>query len=110
MKSIINHFTHFFINQLKNSAYAQDLPIKIEFFRTRHGLEVDFIVTLKEKTWAIEVKAGDVSSSDLGGLKGFREYYPQVDRCVAVSLRETRRVTDGILICDWLTLLQEMGL
>jgi predicted AAA+ superfamily ATPase len=103
-------FEHFFINQLKNSAYAQDLPIKIEFFRTRHGLEVDFIVTLKEKTWAIEVKAGDVSSSDLGGLKGFREYYPQVDRCVAVSLRETRRVTDGILICDWLTLLQEMGL
>ncbi len=103
-------FEHFLINQLKNSAYAQDTPITIEFFRTRHGLEVDFIVTAKGKTWAIEVKAGDIAPADLAGLKGFREYYPQVDHCVAVSLRETRRVTDGILICDWITLIQEMGL
>lgn len=90
---------------------ARDVQCKIEFFRTRHGVEVDFIVTLDGKTWAIEVKAGDVAEQDLTGLKAFKEYYPNVHRLIAVTGNSDRkRSRDGILICDWITLLKEMGL
>jgi predicted AAA+ superfamily ATPase len=103
-------FEQLLYSQIKNSAMAQDVSIDIKYFRTRHGVEVDFIVTLRGQIWAIEAKVGDVSTTDLKGLQSFREYFPKVDRCVVASLRELKRTKDGILICDWVTLLQEMGL
>lgn len=103
-------FEHFIFNQIKNSISASDEKAEIYFFRTRSGVEVDFIIKLKGKVWAIEVKAGSIAKSDLGGLKAFREYYPEVHRCIAVSPKEIFRELDQILICDWVTLLKELGL
>ena len=102
-------FEHFIYSQLCNSAYAHDQHQEIFFFRTRHGVEVDFILKLKERIWAIEVKTGDLSSQDLNGLRSFREYYPQVHKCIAVSTKERQREIDGIHICDWRALLVELG-
>jgi predicted AAA+ superfamily ATPase len=103
-------FEHLIYSQIRNSALALDLPIEIQFFRTRHGVEVDFIVKLRGKIWAIEVKAGDVDSQDLKGLETFREYFPDVHRCVVVSPKEKARNKNDIFICDWMTLLKEMDL
>lgn len=103
-------FEHLIYNQIRNSALSLDLPIQFYFFRTRHGLEVDFIVKLKNKVWAIEVKSGDVESRDLKSLKAFREYYPKVHKCVAVTLKSKKRISDGILVCNWIDLLKEMKL
>ena len=103
-------FEHLVLTQIRNSALAQDLPVDIQFFRTRHGLEVDFIVTLRGEVWAIEAKSGDAREGDLTGLRAFREYFPAVKQCVLVTPREKKRRKDSILICDWITLLQEMGL
>jgi predicted AAA+ superfamily ATPase len=64
-------FEHLLCSQIRNSATAKDLPCEITYFRTRHGIEVDFIVKLKGKVWAIEVKTGDVAATDLKGLKAF---------------------------------------
>lgn len=102
-------FEHLVYSQIRNSALAHDVSADIRYFRTRHGIEVDFVVTLSGKVWAIEVKAGEASAQDLGGLKAFREYFPKVHRCVLVTPKEKKRKIDGILICDWVTLLQEMG-
>lgn len=102
-------FEHLIYSQLRNSAFAADSAIEIQYFRTRHGIEVDFIVELKGKTWAIECKSGEAGAQDLKGLKAFREYYPKVDRCVLVTPKERKRRIDGILICDWLTLLKEIA-
>ena len=101
---------HLVYNQIRNSALAQDKDIEIFFFRTRHGLEVDFIVRLDNKIWAIEVKSGAVSKNELSGLIAFREYYPKVHGCIAVSPEERRRVSNGILICGVAELLKEMKL
>lgn len=103
-------FEHLIYSQIRNSAFAADLPIEIQYFRTRHGIEVDFIIQFKGKTWAIECKSAEVGTQDLKGLKAFREYYPKVHRCVLVTPKERKRKSEDILICDWLTLLKEMGL
>lgn len=106
-------FEHFIYSQLRNSAFAQDEPLEIQYFRTRHGLEVDFVVHWGGKTWAIEAKAGEVQGGDLEGLRAFRRYYPKVHRCVAVGMKEPKnrkRSQDGILICGWEDLLKELGL
>jgi predicted AAA+ superfamily ATPase len=101
---------HFVYAQLRNSAFALDEPIDIRYFRTRHGLEVDFIVRLRHQVWAIEVKSGHVQRADLEALRAFRSYYPGVHRLVAVGMSETRRDVNGILVCNWDDLLREMDL
>ena len=103
-------FEQFIFNQLRNSAQALDLPLKVFFFRTRHGVEVDFILEHQNKIWAIEIKSGQVSDADLKGLQAFRSYYPKVHQCMAVGIGEQRRFKDNILICDWVTMLKELGL
>lgn len=106
-------FEHFIYSQLRNSALALDEPIEIQYFRTRHGLEVDFIVKLRGKIWAIEVKSGEIQQGDLDGLLAFRKYYPKVHRCIAVGMREVKnrnRSQNGILICSWENMLQAMDL
>jgi predicted AAA+ superfamily ATPase len=50
---------HLFFNQLKNTAYALDLSADISHFRTRGGLEVDFMVRARGKLFAIEVKSSE---------------------------------------------------
>ena len=69
------------------------------YFRTRHDVEVNFIIRWKNKIYAIEAKANIVSKTDLSGLKKFKEYYPQVSQCFVVSPKETNRIQDGIVIC-----------
>lgn len=105
-----NLFEHLIYCQIRNSALARDLPVEIFFFRTRHGLEVDFVVRLGSKIWAIEAKARDALNSDLSGLKLFKEYFPKVHKRVLVTPNDKTRIEDGILICSWLNLLKEMGL
>jgi predicted AAA+ superfamily ATPase len=54
----------------------QDLGLY--YWRTRSGVEVDFIVYGDSGLWAIEVKnAGAVRRSDVRSLRAFREDYPE---------------------------------
>lgn len=103
-------FEHLVFSQLRDSAMARDLPLEIRFFRTRHGLEVDFIVQFGREVWAIETQAGNATERDLGGLRAFHDYYPKARHRILVTPKEKARKKDGILICDWITLLREMGL
>jgi predicted AAA+ superfamily ATPase len=97
-------------SQLRNSLLARDLPAEIFFFRTRNGVEVDFIVELRGEIWAIEVKAGAVDDHDLRGLVAFKDYYPKVKGLIAVGEVDRARRKNGVLICNWMTMLKEMGL
>ena len=50
------------------------------FWRTKSGLEVDFIVYGARIFWALEVKnAKNIRSQDLKGLAAFREDYPEAE-------------------------------
>ena len=107
---------HLVYSQLRSSLSAADRRGEIEFFRTRNGVEVDFIVTLEgQETWAIEVKSGQVSEEDLKPLLLFRDYVPfgrrSSLRLAVVSLGDAqKRTRKGCLILGLNELLREMGL
>lgn len=105
-----NLLEHMFFAQLRNSAAALDQSIEINYFRTRHNVEVDFVIKWKNKYYAIEVKSGEVTKQDLSGLKIFKNYFPEVQECFVVSLKEKKRQLDKITICGFAEFFQEIGM
>ncbi len=66
------------IEHLRSWMYSQKVPIDLFFWRTRAGVEVDFILYSENLFFAIEVKNNKViHSQDIKGLKAFCEDYPE---------------------------------
>lgn len=73
------------------------LDMRLFFWRTRAGSEVDFIVYGGDCFWAIEVKnSSSIRRSDLGPLKTFSEDYPEAVPMFLYRGKEVVR-QDGIL-------------
>jgi len=73
-----------------------DARASLHYWRTPAGREVDFVVYGESAFWAIEVKnAARVHATDLGGLKAFRQDYPEATPLLLYRGRETLRI-DGI--------------
>ena len=67
------------------------------FWRTRSGVEVDFVVYGPAGLWALEVKnTAMIRPADLRGLKSFRDEYPESSVILLYRGRE-RMLRDGIL-------------
>jgi predicted AAA+ superfamily ATPase len=70
----------------------------LNFWRTRAGSEVDFVVYGEDTFCAIEVKnASKVSPHDVRGLRTFQSDYPQAD--VALLYRGADRRRLGSVWC-----------
>lgn len=92
---------HLFFNQLKNTSYCLDRAVHISHFRTRNGLEVDFVVECDGRTFLIEVKSNSPSVSELAPLITARRYFPTTIEClVACSKTEDKKI-QGIRILSW---------
>lgn len=75
---------------------------KLYFWRTKRGVEIDFIVYGENDFVAIEVKnSKNIASTDLRGLKAFREDYPEAKLMMLYNGTE-RLLIDNILCfpCD----------
>jgi predicted AAA+ superfamily ATPase len=75
---------------------------RLHFWRTKAGLEVDFVVYGEDAFAAIEVKRSrTVSSKDVRSLLAFREDYPQARVCLLYGGKERLKV-NGVpcLPCD----------
>ena len=81
----------------------------LHHYRTRHGVEVDFVLSFGRETWGIEVKSGRrVHTSMLRGLKGLAYRNPQVTRKILVFLGARPLLVDGVEVLpleDFLALL-----
>lgn len=67
------------------------------FWRTRSGLEVDFVIYEPGGIWALEVKnARKIHPGDLRGLRSFKEEYPQ-SKVFLVYRGKDRFVRNGVL-------------
>jgi predicted AAA+ superfamily ATPase len=74
---------HLVFNQIVNSAQAFDLDYQIYNFRTRGGLEIDFVVRFENQIFAIECKSSTtVDSSDIKNLLAAEKFYPQSKKIV----------------------------
>lgn len=103
-------FEHLVYNQLISSARSKDLPIKVTYFRTKNGYKVDFVVQVKNKTYAVEVKSGVIQQDDAKKLENFKKYYPKCDGLFIVGLKNDLRKIDSVVICDLNYLLKSIGL
>ena len=70
---------------------------KIYYWRTRSGVEVDFIVYGEEAFWAIEVKnTSRIRTGDLNSLLAFKDEYPQCSAFLLYRGKE-RIMREGVL-------------
>ena len=104
-------FEHFILMELTAYIGLNALNIEINYWRTKTGLEVDFILNRGEI--AIEVKINDnVKSDKLKGLIAFcQEHKPK--KAIVVSLDPYARkmsVADGtdIIIMPWQEFLEKL--
>jgi predicted AAA+ superfamily ATPase len=74
---------HVVYNQIENSIRAFDKDFNIFNFRTRGGLEVDFILGIGSDRVAIEcIASTSVDSSDYRNLIEIQRYYPKIKKIV----------------------------
>ncbi|HRT63144.1 MAG TPA: DUF4143 domain-containing protein [Syntrophales bacterium] len=66
------------------------------YWRTRSGVEVDFVVYGPEGLWAIEVKSSlKITSGDLRGLLAFRDEYPD-SKTFIIYRGQDRLIKSGV--------------
>jgi uncharacterized protein len=81
---------------------------QLHFWRTKAGLEVDFIVYGDSTFAAIEVKSSkSVFSKDVKPLLAFQEDYPQAKACLLYGGQERVKI-DGILCVPCAEFLQQL--
>jgi predicted AAA+ superfamily ATPase len=79
-------------------AYRGSPDGRLYFWRTRSGVEVDFVVYGRGCFVALEVKNTDqVRDSDLTGLRSFREDYP--DSSAIYLYRGRERIARHDILC-----------
>lgn len=99
-------FEHFILMELLACRSYHDLDFEINFWRTKTGLEVDFV--LAGGAVAIEVKgASRLENADLKGLKAFREEYSP-GRSIVVCNEPVKRTRDHIEILPWREFLDKL--
>ena len=70
------------------------MDFQVSNFRTRGGLEVDFILKLEEKKFAIECKASEVvTSSEVNKIQKIDQYYKKIEKMIIY--RGKRELKDG---------------
>jgi predicted AAA+ superfamily ATPase len=95
-------FEHLVFSQVAAGAAARDREIRVSSYRTEHGGEVDLIIEVDRRLWAIELKASrTVGMADLRGLRSFRGFYGRHHEPRIWYLGETPRVVEGVTVQPW---------
>ena len=99
-------FEHFILMQLLAHSSYQELGYSINFWRTKTGLEVDFIIGSGEV--AVEVKGTNrLDLKDMKPLLAFaEEYSPRMS--IIVCNEKARRVHGKVLVLPWREFLDEL--
>jgi len=99
-------FEHFIYMEVLAYRSYSALEFPINFWRTKSGLEVDFVLAGGEV--AIEVKgAGRVSEPDLRALRSFAEEF-KPKHALLICTEKEERVVDGVRIVPWRTFLTRL--
>ena len=99
-------FEHFILMEINAYNSYSDSNFDINFWRTKSGLEVDFV--LRKGEAAVEIKGSSrIDSRDLKSLKAFiEEYSPK--KAIVVCNEKEKRVNGKIQIMPWREFLYEL--
>ena len=99
-------FEHFILMEIRAHRSLRELDYAINFWRTKSGLEVDFVLGNGEV--AIEVKGTNrIDSRDLRPLMAFRdEYAPR--KTLVVCNESVERIYERIRILPWRVFLRDL--
>jgi predicted AAA+ superfamily ATPase len=102
-------FEHWVILETKRLIDYAEIEASLSFFRTTDDAEVDLVLEIHGKTWAIEIKsAAEPNPSSFKGLKSFISDH-KVDRSLCVC-QTPRKYQDGpIEFLPWKTFLEEIA-
>lgn len=101
---------HLVLNQIRHSSWAFDQPIEISTFRTRGGLEVDFVLKIEQKHFGIEIKSSEnISSHDVEPCLKLKKYLPKAQVYV-FHLGKNKIKINGVWCLPWQEGLHELGL
>jgi predicted AAA+ superfamily ATPase len=93
-------FEHWVIHEIRSYIHYKNLYLKISFWRTSTGLEVDCIVG--QMQWAIEIKTGsNVSLMNVSGLKALIQDEPKIQGLVVSMDERKRKIHDRITVYPW---------
>ncbi len=99
---------HFVLMELLACRSYRELDLPIRFWRTKSGLECDFVLGHGPDA-AVEVKGGArVRRADLRGLRAFVEEHEPRHALVVSNEKEPRRTSDGIWILPWERFLEKL--
>ncbi len=99
-------FEHFLLIEILAYRSYSGRDFEINFWRTKTGLEVDFVLAKGEV--AIEIKGDNrINKRDLKGLIAFREEYAP-KRTILVCNEKEKRLHDKIEIMPWNNFLHEL--
>lgn len=99
-------FEHFILLEIRGYRSYKELDFNINFWRTKSGLETDFIIGDGEV--AVEVKGtGRVDGRDLHGIRAFLETN-KARAAYVVSNERNPRVSGNIKILPWRDFLSEL--
>lgn len=99
-------FEHFILMELSAHAAYSELDYDIHYWRTRQGVEVDFI--LGGGAVAIEVKGtSHVENKDFRPLHVFVEEY-KPGKAILVCNEKEERLIGGIRVMPWTCFLQQL--
>ena len=99
-------FEHFIFTELAAHSSYRELDYRIDFWRTKSGLEVDFV--LGEGEVAIEIKGTSrVDQRDLASIRSFSaDYRPK--KSLVVCNEKEERVVGPLRIMPWRKFLQDL--
>ncbi len=97
------YFETMIFHHLRVLAELMTPPARLHFWRTRSGLEVDFVVEHGRRLLAIEVKrAAQVGYGDAAVLRAFLEEYPEASGGLLLyGGRAIRRLGEKIVALPW---------
>ena len=99
---------HFLLMELTAYRSYRELDFPIRFWRTKTGLECDFVLG-REGEVAIEVKGKtSVQSRDLRGLGAYREEHKPRHAVLVTNESAPRQTADGIRILPWRDFLERL--
>lgn len=99
-------FEHFMLMELMAYNSYNEINYEINFWRTKSGLEVDFVLGGGEV--AIEVKsASRIDNKDLRSLNTFSELYAP-RKALVVSNEKAERIVDKVTVVPWRIFLKDL--